>query len=191
MSFEYAVSEMLSAEHAGSARSTISFKARPNMSLSKLTEGGNAVEIRNGEIKRIDYKGWHGERFLFARALKSEILLVLYEVNNSRLLAYRGSVLNYNHVAAIRAEARKMLSAKPNLEARMIGGQDDDGITYARDVLNLTKDVKAKLMESDLFGKEFRHVAVDSRFGMTYNVLLEDRPYRAGELMVQNAKAPA
>ena len=184
MSFEYAVSQALSGDRPGESRIHISSKDRPNISLSKLQEGNNHIEINSGEVKRLDYNGWHGERFLLAKGIGSDALFTLFEVNSSKLVAFRGLDIDYKSAAAIKAEAHKILSPKPNLESRIIGFSNGANIQYLTDMLNLSRELKAKLVESDTFGNEFRHVAIDSRFGMSYNALLENRTYRAGELMI-------
>lgn len=184
MSFEYAVSQALLGDKPGESRIHISSKDRPNMSLSKLQEGNNNIEIKSGEVKRLDYESWHNARFLFAKGIESDALLTFFEVNNSKLVAFRGLDLDYKSAAAIRSEVRKILSPKPNLESRIIGFSNGTNIQYLRDMLNLSRELKAKLVESDTFGNELRHVAIDSRFGISYNVLLENRPYRAGELII-------
>ena len=58
MSFEYAVSQALSGDHPGESRIHVSSKDRPNLSLSKLQEGNNHIDINSGEVKRLDYKAW-------------------------------------------------------------------------------------------------------------------------------------
>jgi hypothetical protein len=42
---------------------------------------------------------------------------------------------------------------------------------------------KMKLVEVDIFGTNTRHIAIDAKLGTSYNILMEDRLYRAGELV--------
>ena len=37
-------------------------------------------------------------------------------------------------------------------------------------------------MEIDMFGEEKRHMAIDMKTGLSYDLLLENRIYRPGEL---------
>ncbi len=43
--------------------------------------------------------------------------------------------------------------------------------------------VAALLFALGLFGNEIRHIALDTKTGLSYNVLLLDRIYRPGELV--------
>ncbi len=191
MSFEYAVSQALSGEKRADSRMHMSSKDRPNMSLSKIQEGDNYIEINAGQIKRLYYSEWHGERFLFARSLNTDVLFTLFEVNSAKLVAFRGAHVNSSSIEKIKAEARKILSKKPNLESRIFGFSNGSNLKYIKDLLHLSQELKARLVEVDAFGNEFRHIAIDSRFGISYNVLLDNRPYRAGELMVNQSVTPA
>ena len=45
--------------------------------------------------------------------------------------------------------------------------------------------VNGHFMEVDLFGTDTRHIALDLKTGVSYNLLLLNRLYRAGELACQ------
>jgi hypothetical protein len=67
-----------------------------------------------------------------------------------------------------------------NLELRLIGMQNSG--TDAIRGLQVELKVRGRLVETDLFGTNMRNVALDTKTGMTYNMLLLNRIYRAGEL---------
>ena len=57
----------------------------------------------------------------------------------------------------------------------------------AKDLVNsllfLEKIGKNSLVEVDLFGNEVRHVAIDLKTGLSYNVLIKNIIYKPGELI--------
>ena len=43
--------------------------------------------------------------------------------------------------------------------------------------------LRIPIFEADLFGNSTRHIAIDIYSGMSFNVLLEDKLYKPGELV--------
>jgi len=88
----------------------------------------------------------------------------------------------------VKREGTKFINSlkkdKPNLEARIIGMQKNQDFYF---ILNQIFDFlisnKIRLVEVDLFGDNTRHIAIDTKLGTSYNVLMEDRIYRPGELV--------
>ena len=50
-------------------------------------------------------------------------------------------------------------------------------------VMDFIVENKIRLVEIDLFGENTRHIAIDTKLGTSFNVLMEDRLYRPGELV--------
>ena len=75
------------------------------------------------------------------------------------------------------------MTGRPNVEARIMGLQNGEDHAFLGGLLGFLSKQGIRLIEADLFGEETRHVAIDLKTGASYNVLLEDRHYRAGELV--------
>ncbi len=115
-------------------------------------------------------------RYIIAKSISFDSILSLYDVNSSNIYVTRV----YNSLDL--KEIEKFYNKKRNIEIRIIGmqnGQKD----YINKFLPLEKF--GVLSEVDIFGNEIRHIAIDLKTGMTYNLLLENRIYRPGELLNQ------
>ena len=108
------------------------------------------------------------------------MLLTMYDVNSRSILAIRSALpIEANDLKDIQKKLNHMRDA--NIEIRAIGLQNG-WRGYAKSFNDIYKVSKGHCMEIDLFGEEKRHVAIDLKTGLSYDLLLEDRIYRPGEL---------
>ena len=76
-----------------------------------------------------------------------------------------------------------VMSSGPDMEARIIGLQDGEEHGFLKDLLGFLSKHRIRLAEADLFGERIRHIAIDLKTGMSYNILLDDRIYKPSELV--------
>lgn len=165
------------------------YKERVHVSYSSISNPVLSKELGINETCFIKYANQENPRYLIAKELTSDLLLTVYDINSSSLFAARLPSLNSKESKIIHKAILK-LSKKPfNLEARLIGMQNGQDISMLQNALHILAHNKIPVTEFDLFGDQIRHIAVDSKLGMTLNVLLLDRIYRPGELKNANADA--
>lgn len=148
---------------------------RKNASLSAVQGFSRNLDINEAFVQRNDPH----KRYIIAVGITHDLLLCAYNVDNGDVFAARISRLPdkkgwqklNSKLAGMRAR---------NLELRLIGLQNAGTDTVRG--LQVELKVRGHLVEVDLFGANMRNVAIDTKTGMTYNVLLLNRIYRAGEL---------
>ncbi|MCL5008365.1 MAG: hypothetical protein M1156_00540 [Candidatus Marsarchaeota archaeon] len=170
----------------GSKQVMLNTGQRHSMSLKMVQE--RAVEIGVNEC--IFQKYSYDKRYLIAQSITFDVLLTIYDVNHSALLALR---TNANISDKEMHQVSKLISGikRPNLEIRAIGAQNN-AENFVQ-MLNKMHALKPNtLAEIDLFGNNIRHILIDSHTGMPYNLLLQNRIYRPGELVNNiQAQSPA
>ncbi|EQD80629.1 hypothetical protein B1A_00688 [mine drainage metagenome] len=70
-----------------------------------------------------------------------------------------------------------------NLEARVIGMQNGSDSAMLKPLLEFLRKQEIPIVEADLFGNETRHIAIDSKQGMSFSILVNNINYRPGELI--------
>ncbi len=149
----------------------------------------NAVKDTSFELpinKAVSLKYEEERRYLVARDINYDMLLTVYDINTRYLFAARITLIPGN--ASWKSIFSKLKNIRtPNFEFRAIGLQDNyTGPIDALEVLH--RKVNGKFMEFDLFGKNTRHIVIDTKTGMPYDLLLLNKIYRAGELACQTKK---
>ncbi len=168
----------------GSARTYIGTKPRPHASVHSIYKKAVKLDVNDGFSSSFDP---NGTRYIIAENVTFDIFCSIYDVNTTRTFAAR-TTPNYlpNKISA---DFKKFLSQikKPNLEIRIIGSQNDTNQASSI-ISSLRKLSNAGLTELDIFGNEMRHVCFDMKTGIAYNLLLENRHYRPGELINTTSK---
>jgi len=160
------------------------YKDRVHMSKAKMDMYSNVEYLKVGEFKSVHYNDDTATRYLAAPNLTYDMVVSIYDVNQRNVLVCR--VFKFGDI--VKREGTKFINSlkkdKPNLEARIIGMQKNQDFYF---ILNQIFDFlisnKIRLVEVDLFGDNTRHIAIDTKLGTSYNVLMEDRIYRPGELV--------
>jgi hypothetical protein len=148
------------------------------LEFSSLLETGKSIYVQ-----------WSPDcRYIIAKDIISDLFVSFYDVNSRTVLAARLSGGTENLTKEI-SKAKKQM-ANPNIEMRVIGLQNSDkALAEAIGVMHNAVGTGV-LAEVDLFGNQKRHIIMDLYTGRVYNLLLENRIYRPGELIVSQPQAP-
>lgn len=165
----------------GSSKYVRDFKHRSHVSRSKVEVDGNVVYLKPGEMALRRYNLMVPERYIAARDLTYDFLFITYDVNTSSASVYREFLSQGALTETAMIRIRTMMKGG-NVEARIIGLQNSERTVFLREISAMMPSSKITIVELDLFGSERRHVVVDIKTGMSYNLLIEDRTYRPGEL---------
>ena len=163
------------------SRFHLASKARPNASLGEVSAREKTVGLN--EMLNAAYE--HDSlRYIVAREVTYDIVFTLYDVNTARCMFIRATeALDRKALDEVARFARSLKN--PNIEMRAIGAQNA-GKKMAWSIYVIRKGImrhgEAALVEVDLFGTDMRHICIDMKTGTTYNLLLENRIYRPGEL---------
>ena len=178
MSFEKFLDEDIVAEDFGKARYSKASKERQNVSKLRLDSDSGCEYLLEGGFYHTTYDDMRS-RYCACINLVYDVMLVLFDYNTKESLVYRftdfGSQLEFPIVAG-RALNR-------GGEARLIGLQNGQQFQQVEQTYALIRKKGMAVSEIDLFGNETRHVAVDLKTGTTFDVLVENRPYKPGELV--------
>lgn len=148
---------------------------RQHTSLGKVS--GMGLELKTGTCISVLP---HGTRYVNSANITHDLLVLIYEVNSrSAIVARLSKPFAGSDVSRIVRMASNW--KRPNIELRAIGLQNGDA-EMCGSVEMLANHMKGHFMELDLFGTEIRHISVDLKTGVPYNLLLLNRAYRLGEL---------
>lgn len=160
----------------GNARLYIASRDRIGLSLSTVERYSVLLGMNQGTARRFSDEF----RYVLVKELTHDLLVSIYDVNTTQSFLLRFSeALGDAAVKKLAGDVRKI--RKPNLEMRVIGLQDNNTELLSA-LERLHAALKPSLMEVDLFGKETRHIAFDTKLGMSFNLLLLNRIYRPHEL---------
>lgn len=164
------------------------YKERPHISKYNLDTNENSNYININEKILTNYSTKLSKSYIAAINIVSDLFATLYSINSRDIFVFRLDLKNNNNIIK---EFEQYLNKNKhnNLELRLFGFQNTN-INDALVVLNKLADISIKyatlISEIDLFGNEIRHIAIDLKIGSTFNVLLENRLYRPGELIIQS-----
>jgi hypothetical protein len=173
----------------GDARVFLHYKDRPHLSKSAIDRHGNVDYLAAGYSYENGYVEGVTKRYVAAVNLVEDLIFTVYEVNSSRIIVSRVN----SDIAVVEAKVKGFIERfrKPNIEARLIGGQNTERTLNISELMRIIEAYKLPLFEIDLFGNEVRHVAMDIKLGTSNNILIENRINRPGELINQpGAKNP-
>jgi len=159
---------------------------RSHSSLSSIYSKAKFIE--KGEMTFEKYNPL-GLRYVAAREIENDLFLSIYNLNSMEMVAFRAvKELQKSEEKALIKYIKKF--TRPNIEIRAIGllNGNADMVKVIDKVRLLTK---GSVVEADLFGDEYRHIVVDLKTGSSYDLLLEDRLYRPGELKIQGTATAA
>ncbi|MGC8652045.1 MAG: hypothetical protein ACP5UH_02230 [Candidatus Micrarchaeia archaeon] len=181
MGFESVLGAATAGGDFGKERYALTYKERAHLSKVKLDLHSEAVYIHTGEATTMKFSTL-GPRYIAAMDITYDLLLTVYDVNTSKLFAARLFGFQPKSSQQIGGFLRGF-GRRANLEARLIGMQNGESTDTLGGVLAFLKPMKLQIVEADLFGNEVRHIAVDSKIGVPYNILKDNRVYRPGELV--------
>ena len=161
-----------------SSKTSITSLNRPHTSLVVVAERARELNRNQAFFQQIDEPNL---RYIIAKNVTYELFVSIYNVNSGGAIVLRPTwPLDSREVQKIKDTIRKF--DRPNLEMRFMGMQNGDA-SLMKVVDELHNEIKADMIEMDFFGKSARHIALDLKTGMSYDVLLFDREYRAEELV--------
>ncbi len=163
----------------GSGRLRLATADRQHASLAQIAD--RSVTLEPNAALLLHYAQDH--RYVLCKDLTYDMLISVYGVDTRSAVVLRISKeLSQKDILKMGSWASRLRDS--NLEFRAIGLQDGY-LGAARDIEQLRRRVKSRLMEIDLFGTDIRHIAIDLKTGVPYNLLMIDRIYRPGELACQ------
>ncbi|MDE1870063.1 MAG: hypothetical protein KGH71_03705 [Candidatus Micrarchaeota archaeon] len=167
-----------------SSKASVFALKRPHTSLSMVAD--SSKELLNNQASSFSFAK-SDFRYVIAKDISFDLLATFHDVNSGNSILLRTSV---PLAAADLSKIKGIIGGwkRSNIEMRLIGMQSG-GANFSRIAEQLHKFSKASLIELDVFGGMKRHIAFDLKMGASYDLLLLDRTYRAGEL--NNDIAPA
>ncbi|MGC8662684.1 MAG: hypothetical protein ACP5RT_02775, partial [Candidatus Micrarchaeia archaeon] len=175
------ISEKFSGERImlGMRKSTYLPNFRAHTSLKSIVS--ISKEVNQGDV--ILWKNPNKIRYILAYNLTFDIFVSVYGVSTGNGVFTRIALPLSKKEEAYLAKALNNIKEK-NVEIRFIGMQSNqnDYREIISMLIKLSKN-KGELVEVDLFGNETRHIAIDLKTGLSYDVLLENRIYKPGELI--------
>ncbi len=168
-------------ENGSKQKIYLSYRERRHISKVKMEIYEDVKYVGVDSCESTDINVPFSERYIGATNITYSFLASLYNINTSELIVcnvfedVKNCIKNLDHF--IRHAKR------PNIEARLIGMQNGSDASAVIEVLGLLKKHRIPLVELDLFGNETRHIAMDSKQGMSFNILVNNMNYRPGELI--------
>lgn len=149
---------------------------RKGTSLSMVEWSSSVLEVNSTLVQKYD----EAHRYILAKDISFDLLVTAYDVNSRWTFAARVTQkldpAQWKKLFGILGKVRPS-----NFEFRLIGMQN--GYRAGLEGVELLhKRTSGVLAEADLFGTDTRHIAIDTKTGVSYNLLLLNRVYRPGEL---------
>jgi hypothetical protein len=162
----------------GSRKSTYLPNERAHSSFSAIAD--EFREIKLGEL--FFQKMSDNIRYIYAKDISYDLFVSIYSVSNEEGLFFRlGAPIN-----KIEQKMVNKLYSKLNdkhIEVRIVGMQSkQQNAKQIVDSLDFIRKRGNRLVEADLFGGDIRHVAIDLKTGLSYNILVNNVVYKPGEL---------
>ncbi|MCL5430578.1 MAG: hypothetical protein M1504_03845 [Candidatus Marsarchaeota archaeon] len=181
MSFEKFLDLGLDNKDFNKTRFTMCHKERQNISKVRLDSDSGCRYTITGDTLAFSHEERLGTRYIAALSMSYDVFLTIFDINNSIGLVSRFLKFEKEQQTLLKDHMKRFRRA--NLEARVIGMQNDEGVDTMNEVNSFIKASKLQVNEIDLFGNEFRNIAIDLKTGLTFDVLVENRQYKPGELI--------
>jgi hypothetical protein len=181
LSFEKLFKSDLNSKDFGNVRYVRNYKGRSNMSKSALDADSNTVYLEKLGTRAARYDSALSVRYMATLNLSYDFIVSLFNVNTRDALMCRAFRFDADTKTQITKYLNLMRMKRPNIEARIIGMQNGQDYSHLYDLAALLDLRKVQLVEVDLFGGDLRHVAFDTKLGMSFEVLTEDMLYKPGE----------
>lgn len=183
MSFESALKNGLLSDTAlGSGRYTRCYKNRQNISKSRVELYNSAIYLNIGGSATLKYTDSTSVRYIACAGMTYDTLLSIFDINSSNLFAARFATFTDRQRQAAEDFMLSIKRRRPRFEARIIGMQNSEEYKDLYKIADMLSAHRIGIYEIDLFGSDVRNVALDSKLGVSYEMLMEDRLYRPGEL---------
>ena len=184
MSFENIFKENL--EKLGNSRYWESYEDRAHISKQKLDKFKEVKYLTKDESLTFEYATVLSERYIAATNITDELFISVYDINSKRIFVQRFMVSDQDDDKLEEFEIYLNRNKDKSIEVRLFGMQNGVDLKSLRRILNIILKYKVPVSEIDLFGNEIRHIAIDLKIGTSFNILMENRLYRPGELINSN-----
>jgi hypothetical protein len=164
----------------GSVKSTYLPSERANTSIALISDFLKEIKIGNIIFEKNNFN----TRYIYAYNLTYDVLASIYSVSKESGVFFRAALpLNKEEARVIKKLYSRL--KERNTEIRIIGMQNKQANAkeFVKSLLFLEKLGKSSLVEVDLFGNEVRHIAIDLKTGLSYNVLIKNIIYKPGDLL--------
>ena len=173
--------EKLLKDQGSKEKIDLSYRERRHISKIKMDQYEDVKYVKVGSSEETGFKVPFSERYIAAVDITYSLLASLYDVNSSRLIVFD---VSENTDACVKGFSSFISKEKRgNIEARLIGMQNGQDAAMLNQIASFISKRKIPLVEADLFGNEARHIAIDSKQGMSFTVLVNNMNYRPGELV--------
>lgn len=182
MSLEKALSDEMKKPGFGSASCRLYFKDRPHISRSRVDKADGASYLDMDKSASVRYSDI-STRYIAVINMTYDLLLSVYDVDTKDIFAMRVFVHRPDTFKALEKYLLRISRNKyKRFEARLIGMQDKQDHSILMPIFKALGKYRVPVYEVDLFGNQVRHIALDSYLGTSFNILMQDRIYRPGEL---------
>jgi len=164
----------------GSVKSTYLPSERANTSIALISDFLKEIKIGNIMFEKNNFNN----RYIYAYNLTYDVLASIYSVSKESGVFFRTALpLNKNEAGIVKKLYSRLKDR--NTEIRIIGMQNKQANAkeFVKSILFLEKLGNSSLVEVDLFGNEVRHIAIDLKTGLSYNVLIKNIIYKPGDLI--------
>jgi hypothetical protein len=163
----------------GSKRELFNTGQRWNASLAQVSD--RSVNLDPSAALFHTYS--EAKRYVICKDIGFDLLITMYDVNTKNFFGMR-PVKELISSDWVRINTFFSKLRKSNIEIRGIGMQNSH-ISLNTVINRAHENIKGHFIEIDTFGNEARHVCIDLKTGMSYNLLMLNRIYRPGELVGQ------
>ncbi len=184
VSFENIFKENL--EKLGNSRYWESYEDRAHISKQKLDKFKEVKYLTKDESLTFEYATVLSERYIAATNITDELFISVYDINSKKIFVQRFMVSDQDDDKLEEFEIYLNRNKDKSIEVRLFGMQNGVDLKSLRRILNIILKYKVPVSEIDLFGNEIRHIAIDLKIGTSFNILMENRLYRPGELINSN-----
>ena len=189
VSFENIFKENL--EKLGNSRYWESYEDRAHISKQKLDKFKEVKYLTKDESLTFEYATVLSERYIAATNITDELFISVYDINSKRIFVQRFMVSDQDEDKLEEFEIYLNENKDKSIEVRLFGMQNGANLRSLGRILNIILKYRVPVFEIDLFGNEIRHIAIDLKIGTSFNILMENRLYRPGELINSNNAAQA
>lgn len=181
MSFENILKKNINT--IGNIKYLETYRERPHISKYKLEVNEDIIYTAINQFNIIEYKNQLSKKYIGAINIITDLFITIYNINLRKIAVLRlnTNTENTNLIKQFKSYLNK--NAKDNLEIRLFGLQNNNNLKILNELLSIIITYKVPIYEIDLFGNEIRHIAIDLEIGPSFNILLENRLYRPGELI--------
>ncbi len=184
VSFENIFKENL--EKLGNSRYWESYEDRAHISKQKLDKFKEVKYLTKDESLTFEYATVLSERYIAATNITDELFISVYDINSKRIFVQRFMVSDQDEDKLEEFEIYLNENKDKSIEVRLFGMQNGANLRSLGRILNIILKYRVPVFEIDLFGNEIRHIAIDLKIGTSFNILMENRLYRPGELINSN-----